>query len=156
MAFTIQVLAFCKKGEVSETDVMHYIKLCRPYADVACVYLKSPSGDFANKKDLMEAEARIVLAKIPKDAGVVVLSEDGKRYASSHDFSQWVAKKQAQAKPLIFIIGGAYGCAPSLKIAAKETLSLSGLTFSHALAQLVLLEQIYRAFTILKGHPYHK
>jgi len=156
MPFYIQVLAFCKKGEGFEDDVLRYCKLCGPFASVSCLNLKSPHGDFANKKDLMEAEAKIALSKISHGSWVVVLSEDGKKHASSLDFSQWIAKKQAQARPLVFIIGGAYGCATSLKIAAKETLSLSGLTLSHGLAQLVLLEQVYRAFTILKGHPYHK
>jgi 23S rRNA (pseudouridine1915-N3)-methyltransferase len=123
---------------------------------VACVHLKSPSGSFANKNELMEAEAQIVRARIPAKSCIVALSEEGKSPGPSHSFARWLAVKQQQSRSLVFIIGGAYGIAPSLKQAAHEVISLSPLTLSHALAQLVLLEQIYRAFTILKGHPYHK
>jgi 23S rRNA (pseudouridine1915-N3)-methyltransferase len=156
MSFSISIFAFCKRGELPEQEVLRYTKLIRPHAAVACVYLKSPAGSFANKNELLEAEARIVAEKLPKGAHVVALSEDGKNPGDSRMFAQWLSKKQLQAAGLVFVIGSAHGLSPSLKQTAHEVISLSGLTFSHCLAQLVLLEQIYRAFTILKGHPYHK
>jgi 23S rRNA (pseudouridine1915-N3)-methyltransferase len=156
MSFSIQIFAFCKKGEVHEAEISRFVKLLKPYAAVTCVCLKSPGGAFANKNELMEAEAKIAAARLPHHAHIVLLSIEGKSPGSSHSFAQWISQKQRQGKSLVFIIGGAYGCAPSLKQMAHEEISLSPLTFSHVLAQLVLLEQIYRAFTILKGHPYHK
>ena len=156
MSFSIRIFAFGKKGEFPEEEACRYAGLIRPYAAVTCVPLKSPSGSFANKNELMEAEAEIVSAKLPENAIVVALSEDGKNPGDSRMFAQWLCRKQQQVRPLVFIIGGAYGLAPSLKREVHEVISLSALTFSHGIAQLVLLEQIYRAFTILKGHPYHK
>ena len=156
MSFSVQIFAFCKKGEFPEEEIRRYCGLIRPYASVTCVPLKSPSGSYANKHDLMNAEAEIVSAKLPKDSIVLALSEDGKNPGDSRAFSQWLWKKQQQARILVFVIGGAYGLASSLKQRADEVISLSGLTLSHGIARLVLLEQIYRAFTILKGHPYHK
>ena len=156
MSFSIQILAFCRKGDLPEAEVSRFVKLLRPWAAVTCVCLKSPAGSFSNKNELMEAESRIVTARLPRQAHVVLLSVEGKSPGTSHSFAQWISQKQTQGRTLVFIIGGAYGCAVSLKQAANEEISLSPLTFSHGLAQLVLVEQIYRAFTILKGHPYHK
>ena len=156
MAFSIMVFAFCKKGEFPDEEISRYAGLIRPYASVTSVSLKSPSGSFLNKQELTEAEAKIVLAKLPEGATVVAVSEDGKNPGDSLAFAAWLCKKQREAKNCVFVIGGAYGLAPSLKKKAHELISLSTLTFSHGIARLVLLEQIYRAFTILKGHPYHK
>jgi 23S rRNA (pseudouridine1915-N3)-methyltransferase len=156
MSFSIFILAFCRKGEFPEEEISRYAGLIRPYASVTSIPLKSPPGSFANKQEQMEAEAKIVAAKLPKGATVVALSEDGKNPGDSRMFATWLGKKQREAKALVFVVGGANGIAPSLKQKAHEVISLSGLTFSHGIARLVLLEQIYRAFTILKGHPYHK
>jgi 23S rRNA (pseudouridine1915-N3)-methyltransferase len=156
MSFSVQIFAFCKKGEAPEAEVGRYIKLLRPYAEVTCMCLKSPGGSFANKNELMDAEAKIAMARIPGKSCLVALSEEGKGPGSSHSFAHWLSLKQQQSRPLVFVVGGAFGIAGSLKQAAHEVVSLSPLTLSHGLAQLVLLEQIYRAFTILKGHPYHK
>jgi 23S rRNA (pseudouridine1915-N3)-methyltransferase len=156
MSFSIRIFAFCKKGEIPEEEIGRFIRLIRPYAQVIYTPLKSPQGAYANKHELMEAEAKIVMAKLPKGAVLVALSEDGRNPGDSRMFAQWLSKKQLTAANLVFVVGGAYGLSQSLKQAAHEVISLSGLTFSHVLAQLVLLEQVYRAFTILKGHPYHK
>lgn len=156
MSFSIQIVAFCKRGDLPEAEASRFIRLLKPYSETTCVHLKPPAGSFANKNELMEAEARIVLARIPGKSCLVALSEEGKSLGASHSFAGWLSGKQRQGRPLIFAIGGAYGIARSLKQTAQEVISLSPLTLSHGLAQLVLLEQIYRAFTILKGHPYHK
>jgi 23S rRNA (pseudouridine1915-N3)-methyltransferase len=156
MSFSIQIFAFCKKGDMPVNEIDRFMKLIKPYASVTCVYLKSPAGFFANKRELVEAEAKTVFTKLPQNAHVVVLSEEGKSPGTSHSFAQWLSQKQRQGRCLVFVIGGAYGHALSLKQAAHEVISLSTMTLSHVLAQLVLFEQIYRAFTILKGHPYHK
>jgi 23S rRNA (pseudouridine1915-N3)-methyltransferase len=156
MSFSIQIVAFCKRGELPEAEISRFVKLIKPCAAITCVSLKSPAGSFANKNELMEAEAKIAMARLPAKSCIVALSEEGKSLGSSNSFARWLALRQQQGQPLVFVVGGAYGIAPSLKQAAHEVVSLSALTFSHVLAQLVLLEQIYRAFTILKGHPYHK
>ncbi|MBD3239812.1 MAG: 23S rRNA (pseudouridine(1915)-N(3))-methyltransferase RlmH, partial [Chitinivibrionales bacterium] len=74
----------------------------------------------------------------------------------SRGFAAWLDKRRRERMPTVFMIGGAYGLDPALVAESNEALSLSTLTFSHDIALVVLLEQIYRAFTILYGHPYHK
>jgi len=156
MSFSIQIFAFCKKGEISASEIGRYTKLIAPHAALTVTHLKSPAGSFGNKSELMEAEAKIVCSRIPGKSFVVALSEEGKSPGQSASFAQWLSKRQQQSIPLVFVVGGAFGIAQSLKQKAHEVMSLSPLTLSHSLAQVVLLEQIYRAFTILKGHPYHK
>ena len=67
----------------------------------------------------------------------------------------WLSRREEASAPITFLIGGHLGLDPGLQAAAHEQLSLSRLTLTHELSRLLLLEQIYRAFTILKSHPYH-
>jgi 23S rRNA (pseudouridine1915-N3)-methyltransferase len=87
--------------------------------------------------------------KIPKNLRVVALDERGKDLTTK----QFAA---LLAEPTAFIIGGADGLDPSIKGDASLLLRLSALTLPHALAQVVLCEQLYRAATLLTGHPYHR
>ena len=72
------------------------------------------------------------------------------------ELGAYVARAQGAAKDLVFVIGGDEGLDPRVRDAAHLTLSLSRLTLPHRLARLVLAEQLYRAFTIVRGEPYHK
>jgi 23S rRNA (pseudouridine1915-N3)-methyltransferase len=74
----------------------------------------------------------------------------------SVELAQFLARAQAQTKGVVFVIGGDDGLAPSVLERAKVTLSLSKMTLPHRLARVVLVEQVYRAFTILRGEPYHR
>jgi 23S rRNA (pseudouridine1915-N3)-methyltransferase len=86
---------------------------------------------------------------------LVLMDSRGKEF-SSEQFAQFLGDYQvSKPHPLIFAIGGANGFSEETRVAAQFTLSLGKITLAHELARVVLLEQIYRAFTILKGHPYH-
>ena len=86
---------------------------------------------------------------------MILLDENG-RHFSSEEFARQLEKWQvAGDKNLVFIIGGAYGFGEALITRANMTLSLSQMTFSHQMVRLIFVEQLYRAFTILKGEPYH-
>ena len=75
---------------------------------------------------------------------------------SSEDFAQFIGNYQDRnPAPLVFAIGPADGFSDATRSAAHHTISLGNMTLAHELARIVLLEQVYRAFTILKGHPYH-
>ena len=107
-------------------------------------------ADYARRK---EGEA---LAKaLPRGAHMVALTRTGRSIASS-DLAERLQTWRDGNRDVAFVIGGAHGLDPVLVEAAQETLSLSGMTFPHELARLVLLEQLYRACTILRGEPYHK
>jgi 23S rRNA (pseudouridine1915-N3)-methyltransferase len=87
--------------------------------------------------------------KIPEKTRLVALDERGKDF-TTRQFAALLAE------PTSFLIGGADGLDPALKARAKLLLRISALTLPHALAQVILCEQIYRAATLLTGHPYHR
>ncbi len=103
-----------------------------------------------------EAEAKKFLKHWPQDSYVVLLDVNG-RALSSHQLSSEVANWQDRAmKEVTFLIGGAEGVTPEVAERANDRLSLSFLTFTHDISRVLLLEQLYRAFSILKGFPYQK
>ncbi|MEE0899732.1 MAG: 23S rRNA (pseudouridine(1915)-N(3))-methyltransferase RlmH, partial [Bacteroidales bacterium] len=86
---------------------------------------------------------------------VVLLDEKGKEY-SSVEFSKYLTKQMnASVKTLAFVVGGAFGFSEKVYSQANEKLSISKMTFSHQMIRLLFVEQLYRAFTIIKGEPYH-
>jgi len=86
---------------------------------------------------------------------LVLMDSRGKEY-SSEGLARFLGDYQERnSTPLVFAIGGADGFGAEVRTAAQQVISLGKLTLAHELARVVLLEQIYRAFTILKGHPYH-
>ena len=75
---------------------------------------------------------------------------------STQELGVWLSAKLRQAKPLAFLIGGPNGLAPAVPERADESWSLSPLTLPHALARILVAEQLYRAMSLLAGHPYHR
>ena len=123
------------------------------------VYEMMVLGDVKNPPLSMEAlktkEGEIILNKLQKDDFLILLDENGKQ-STSVEFSQFIEKKQMDGtKRLIFQIGGAYGFSEAVYARANHKMSLSKLTFSHQMVRLFFVEQLYRAFTILKGEKYH-
>lgn len=116
--------------------------------------------DLKNSKNLSEAgqkekEGELILKKVQTSDELVLLDEQGKQY-SSVDFSDYLKKKMnAGLKQLIFVIGGPYGFSESVYQRANGKISLSKMTFSHQMVRVFFVEQLYRAFTILKNEPYH-
>lgn len=88
-------------------------------------------------------------------AQVILLEERGKEF-NSVDFSGYLENQMTNSSKVIFVIGGADGHAPETIKLKSDSLSLSQLTFPHQMARLVFIEQVYRALSILKKHPYHK
>jgi len=119
------------------------------------VELPEASGKKLKPGEAKAAEADAILAKRKPQDWLVALDERGS-LLDSVDLSRYVAKAQTGAKDLLFIIGGDEGLDTKVRDAANLTLSLSKMTLPHRLARVVLIEQLYRAFTILKGEPYHK
>lgn len=104
----------------------------------------------------MQAEANMLLSKIPDDYRLIALNENGDTL-SSEGFAAMLAKlRDHGAGGAAFLIGGADGLAWDVSSRADRRLSLGPMTLTHGLARIVLAEQIYRAMTILAGHPYHR
>lgn len=121
-----------------------YLKRLSHYADTEGIPLK-------DERALLSLAARDP-ATHSKHA--LVLLDGGGKQLSSEELATFVANHQDRS-PLLFAIGGADGFGEAARRAASFTLSLGKMTLPHELARVVLLEQLYRAFTILKGHPYH-
>ncbi len=112
------------------------------------------SAKHSNKSAILEAERKQIDAACPKSCTRVVLDSQGKCYttlALAVELSKWVA----YGKDLVFILGGAEGLHPSLKL-KTPVWSLSPLTLPHGLARIVVVEQLYRATSLLHKHPYHR
>ena len=116
--------------------------------------------DLKNTKNLTEEqqkekEADIVLDRLQPGDVLVLLDERGKEF-TSREFSTFLENKmQTVSKRLVLLIGGSYGFSQRIYDAAQGRISLSKMTFSHQMVRLFLVEQIYRAFTIMRGEPYH-
>jgi 23S rRNA (pseudouridine1915-N3)-methyltransferase len=108
-----------------------------------------------SREQIKEKEGELILKQITPQDTLVLLDEKGAEYRSL-DFAAWLEKQLAGGgKSLVFAIGGAYGFSDAVYARAREKVSLSKMTFSHQLVRTIFAEQLYRAFTILKGEPYH-
>jgi 23S rRNA (pseudouridine1915-N3)-methyltransferase len=138
-----------------EPAVQEYAKRLAHYTRFELIELPEASGKKLKPGEAKTAEAQAILSKRKPQDWLVALDERG-QLMDSVELSRYVAKAQTGAKDLLFIIGGDEGLDESVRSAANLTLSLSKMTLPHRLARVVLVEQIYRAYTILKGEPYHK
>lgn len=116
--------------------------------------------DLKNAKNLSEEqqkerEADMLFERMQAGDVLVLLDEKGREF-TSREFSQFLEQKmQTVSKRLLLLIGGPYGFSPRVYEAAQGKISLSKMTFSHQMVRLFLVEQVYRAFTIMRGEPYH-
>lgn len=105
--------------------------------------------------NIIEKEGERIMAKIPKGAAVIPLCIEGKEY-SSPDFSKLIENISMNSSHICFVIGGSFGLSDAVKSAGKYKLSFGKMTLPHQLARMVLLEQVYRAFSISNNSKYHK
>jgi 23S rRNA (pseudouridine1915-N3)-methyltransferase len=104
---------------------------------------------------LIEKESKAMLTATAKDDWVVALTIDGKSF-SSEGFSKQLENWQSHGQNIVIFIGGPEGLSPECIARADQQISLSGFTLPHPLVRIILVEQLYRAVCISKGHPYHK
>jgi len=116
--------------------------------------------DIKNSKSLSESqqkekESQLIMKHIQPQDTVVLLDEFGKEFRSI-DFSKYLEKNMVNSiQHLVFIVGGPYGFDQRIYERSNQKISLSKMTFSHQMIRLFFVEQLYRAFSILKGEPYH-
>jgi 23S rRNA (pseudouridine1915-N3)-methyltransferase len=131
-----------------------YLKRLKHYCNVEYTELNS-GKKYRGINSQKDEEGTQMLKEIDPTDILVLLDENGQQF-SSLDFSKWIAKRQvASVKKIVFVIGGPYGFSDSVYARANSKISLSQLTFSHQMVRLFFLEQLYRAFTIIKGEKYH-
>ena len=148
---------------IGKTDEAHLATGIGKYVDRIGHYVPfemKEIPDPRNRKTLSEeqqktAESSLILNYVQPSDQVVLLDENGKRFTSVQ-FAESLEKQMVSgAKRLVFVVGGPYGFAQEVYARANAKLSLSPMTFSHQMVRLNVVEQLYRAFTILKGEPYH-
>ena len=122
----------------------------------AKVEIEEVKGEKGEGPEALKKEGHKLLSRVEKGSFVVVLSEKGKSF-DSEAFSGWIEEKGLEGRSNItFILGSSAGLDDELVKSAHMQISLSPMTFPHQMARLMLVEQIYRAFTIIRGGPYHK
>ncbi len=129
----------------------HYAKRIRAAIEVREI----AEGKGRTAAERMDREGQAILAAIPKSAHVVALDPRGKAM-TSEAFAALVGKLAEGGKTLTFLIGGADGFSDAVRKNADHVLSLGAMTWPHLMVRAMLAEQIYRAETILAGHPYHR
>ena len=134
------------KEPAIEALTEEYLKRISRYAEIAGVALKDEAAilSLANGERQQRKEKH----------KLVLLDSRGKQF-SSQELAEFLEREQVSATPLLFAIGGSDGFSEEARRNAGVMLSLGKMTLPHELARVVLVEQLYRAFTILKNHPYH-
>jgi 23S rRNA (pseudouridine1915-N3)-methyltransferase len=144
-----------KKGFIEE-GIRTYEERIKHYVPFRIIELTEPkrSGK-QNESAIKEKEGEQILKYLSQDDDVILLDERGKML-SSGEMADFINKKSiASVKNLVFVAGGAYGFSTSVYERANNMLSLSKMTFSHQIIRIIFLEQLYRAFTIIRNEPYH-
>ena len=126
----------------------HYV----PFTLTEIPQLKNVSA--LSKDQIREREGELILKHLRPSEELILLDERGREYRSI-EFAGFIEGKTLQGRDLVFVIGGAYGFSDAVYARSNGMLSLSKMTFSHQMGRTVFAEQLYRAFTIIKGEPYH-
>lgn len=143
--------AFLREG------VAEYAGRINHYLPLTTLEIKEEKagGKKADPQRIRDLEGEKLLAKIPEGAFTVVLDERGKQLGSEALAGFLEEQMVHGTGEIVLIIGGAYGLSDRVKARADRLLSLSAMTFTHQMARLFLLEQLYRALTIVRNEPYH-
>jgi len=148
------------KEKYLQDGIAEYEKRLRPYVKVQIVEIseeKRPASAAPSVERIaLEKEGDRILAAVPEGSFLIALDVKGISWSSEElaaSFREWELSGQ---NPLTFVIGGDLGLSPAVIARSDLRLSLSKMTFTHPLARLLLVEQVYRAFRIMRGEPYHK
>lgn len=135
--------------ETYSSRLSHYV----PFSVCEIPELKNTSA--LTRTQIKEREGELILKAIKPTDRVILLDERGKEYRSV-EFAEEIRKLSlAGGKDIVFVIGGAYGFSEAVYARSVGKISLSRMTFSHQMVRTIFAEQLYRAFTIIKGEPYH-
>ena len=138
-----------------KSGIVLYEKRLKHYVPFETIVIPDVKNAPLSKNDLKTKEGELILNKIQKEDLLILLDENGKMMTSI-EFSSFIEKKQVDGvKRIVFQIGGAFGFSDAVYQRANMLLSFSKMTFSHQMIRLFFVEQLYRAYTIIKGEKYH-
>jgi 23S rRNA (pseudouridine1915-N3)-methyltransferase len=147
-------------GKTSDTYLLpginDYLKRLKRYCSFEYVELPAAKiGKNATELETKKREQAVVLDKLGDSDFLVLMDEKGKEF-NSEKFAEFLSKHQMRGtKRLVFLVGGAYGFSDEVYKRANSEIALSQMTFTHQMVRLIFAEQLYRAFTIVKGEKYH-
>jgi 23S rRNA (pseudouridine1915-N3)-methyltransferase len=139
----------------AETAWADFAKRFPPEMRLELKSLKAEPRNARSPAQCMAAEAQRIEVALPKGARRVVLDERGTR-TTTQQLAERLGAWRAEGRDVAFLVGGPDGLDATLKADADETLRLSDLTLPHAFVRVLLAEALYRAWTLLQGHPYHR
>lgn len=143
-------IKWVKEGlDMYSSRLSHYV----PFRLVEIPELKNVSA--LTKEQIKEKEGALILKNLKASDELVLLDEKGDEYRSIEFASMIQAKMSQSGRDMVFVIGGAYGFSSEVYKRCDKKISLSRMTFSHQIVRTIFAEQLYRAFTIIKGEPYH-
>jgi 23S rRNA (pseudouridine1915-N3)-methyltransferase len=141
--------------EYLKIGISVYEKRLKHYTSFEIIVLNDVKNPPLSIDQLKIKEGDVILSKLQKDDFLIVMDEAGMQY-SSNELASFLEKKQVEStKRLIFLIGGAFGFSDAVYARANQKISFSKMTFTHQMIRLIFVEQLYRAFTIIKGEKYH-
>lgn len=135
--------------EIYISRVKHYI----PFSLTEIPELKNASS--LSKDQIKAREGELILKSIKPSDEVILLDEHGKEYTSMEWARNMEKRMSGSGRDMVFVIGGAYGFSDDVYSRCDGKVSLSKMTFSHQMVRTIFAEQLYRAFTIIRGEPYH-
>jgi 23S rRNA (pseudouridine1915-N3)-methyltransferase len=152
---TILCVGKTREGFV-QSGIDKYVRYLKPYAPVTVRELREERvDDLKDAPRVRQREAEKIERALPPGSHAVALDERGREF-TSHEFALFINEAlEKGVREMVFIIGGSMGLDPSVTAQAQTTLAMSRWTLTHEMARVVLLEQLYRAFTIIKGKTYH-
>ena len=143
------------KQEWFENFETTYSEKINHFCDFEIIHLKTISVDRDQAQEKIQHEEKALLKKLTSDDFVILCDERGKKFDSLQFSEQHQKAQQSGKKRIVFIIGGAFGVSDTIRGKAQLSISLSTMVMNHLVAESVLLEQIYRSFTIQNRIPYH-
>tara|TARA_Y100000766_G_scaffold124149_1_gene106619 strand:- start:329 stop:793 length:465 start_codon:yes stop_codon:yes gene_type:complete len=144
-----------KLNQWESKGIEFYLKQLPKNLSIDFVNLKSQQNPNYSLNEVLDRESNLIFSKISKDDFVISWDIDGDNI-NSKDFSSFILDRQRLRQRIIFIIGGSFGLSPNIIQRSNKVFSASKLTFPHRIFRLLLVEQIYRAHTIISNMPYHK
>ncbi len=154
---TITILCVGKTRErFIQAGIEKYLRFLKPYARVTVRELREERiDDLKDAPRVRQREAEKIGHAVPAASYAVALDERGKEF-TSHEFAVFLNDALERGlREMVFIIGGSLGLDPSVTGRAQTIMAMSRWTLTHEMSRIVLLEQLYRAFTIIKGKTYH-
>ena len=139
-----------KQGiDIYASRMKHYF----PFSIVEIPELKNVSS--LSQDQIKTKEGELILKNVKPTDDIILLDERGREFSSMEFAKALQDKISYNGKDIIFVIGGAYGFSDAVRQRSNSKISLSKMTFSHQMVRAIFVEQLYRAFTIMKGEPYH-